>query len=934
MNKETNLDVIQTVDDYLDQHDWRVNENSNVNYSFPALMFYLAEKNLSKYTLEKYYKGEIASSHKNGDIHIHDLGMGIAAYCCGHSLKDLLQYGFNGVYGMTESKPANHLDSALWQVINFIGVLQNQFSGAQAFNSFDTLLAPFVKKDNLTYKQVRQAIQGFIFNMNIPSRWSMQTPFSNLSFDWVVPKDMRKNKCLVGGKLVDFTYGDCQKEMDMINKAFLEVMIEGDSKGRIFTFPIPTYNITKDFDWDSSNTDLLFEATAKYGIPYFQNFINSDLDPSQIRSMCCRLSLDVSKLEHRGGGLFGSNDKTGCYSEDTEILTENGWKLFKDLNKQEKVATMNQQTKNIEFHKPKKYFKYKYDGYMYNFTSKNMNLLVTPNHRMYINNKFKLADKVRIKDSIPNSVGTNNLDVDYFYLPKITKQWVVNNGTHNIVKSKLAIKMDDWLAFIGIFLSEGSVYHDEKQAKKHGYRVTISQVKKHTKKEIRNLLHRLPFNFSEFDNGFNIYNMQLYNYLKQFGNVYNKYIDPIYFKCSKRQLNILLDWLIKGDGTIRKLTGSRHYWTTSEKLKNDIQKLCVYCGYHVNTSIQKNKESVLRGKTIKSKKPCYILSILRSKNQNIMSIKKQKYSGDVFCVEVKNNIVLVKRKDKVSWCGNSIGVITINMPRIGYLSETEDEYFNRLQHQMILAKKSLETKRKVIEEGINNGLFPHIKRYLGNFNNHFSTIGLVGMNESIKNFYNNEDITTEKGKNFALRVLRFMNEQLIKFQEETGHLYNLEATPAEGTSYRLARIDKKHYPEIITAGDEEPYYTNSTQLPVDFTDDMFEALDIQDDLQCSYTGGTVNHLFLGERVVDSAACKKLVKTILSKYKLPYLSITPTFSICPTHGYKNGEHTTCPECGKECEIFSRVVGYIRPVKQWNKGKQQEYSDRVEYKNNNQ
>lgn len=550
-NKKIMLDVVDTLEGYLKQSDWRVNENSNINYSHSGLLLHIAGSVIANYTLNNIYSGEIGEAHINGDYHIHDLSMGIAGYCAGWSIRQVLQEGFNGVPGKINSKPAKHFGAALWQLINFLGTLQNEWAGAMAFSSFDTYLAPYVKVDNLNYKEVKQSLQGFIFNMNVPTRWGGQTPFSNITLDWVIPNDMKDQKVILGGKTQDFTYGDCKKEMDMINKAFIEIMTEGDADGRIFTFPIPTYNVTRDFNWDSENANMLFEMTSKYGIPYFQNFINSTLDPSDVRSMCCRLQMDMRELRARGGGLFGSVEMTG-----------------------------------------------------------------------------------------------------------------------------------------------------------------------------------------------------------------------------------------------------------------------------------------------------------------------------------------------------SIGVVTINMARIGYLSKSKDEFKSRVKKLMDLAKESLEIKRKVIQNNLDNGLMPYTKRYLGHFENHFSTIGLCGMNEALINFMG-KNITSEEGKEFSKEILTYMRDVLKDYQEETGHIYNLEATPAEGTSYRFAKIDKKTYPDIVSAGNNQPYYTNSTQLPVGFTNDIFEALELQDELQCMYTGGTVLHGFMGEQISDQQTCKELVKKIAYNFKLPYFTITPTFSICPDHGYIPGRHETCP-----------------------------------------
>ncbi len=546
------VDATKTMDEYLKREDWRVNENSNVNFSFSGLALHLSGGIIANYVLENIYSTEISKAHKEGDIHIHDLSMGINGYCAGWSIRDLLLEGFNGVDEKVQSAPAKHLNTVIGQLINFLGTLQNEWAGAQAFSSFDTYLAPFVRADKLDYKQVKQSIQQFVFSMNTPSRWGCQTPFSNLTFDWIVPEDMKEQNVIVGGKILDDKYGDYQKEMNMINKAYMEVMLEGDMKGRIFTFPIPTYNITKDFDWDGENSELLFEMTAKYGMPYFQNFINSDLKPSDVRSMCCRLQMDLRQLSSKTGGLFGSGEKTG-----------------------------------------------------------------------------------------------------------------------------------------------------------------------------------------------------------------------------------------------------------------------------------------------------------------------------------------------------SLGVVTINLPRIGYTAKTEEEFLNRVGVLMDLSQKSLEVKRELVEKNMNNGLLPYTKRYLGDLSHHFATIGLIGMNEAIMNFLGEkENIATKQGKEFALRVLDFMREKLAQYQKDSGNIYNLEATPAEGTSYRLAKIDKELYPDILVQGEKEPFYTNSSHLPVDYTEDIFEALELQDDLQVKYTGGTVFHGFLGERIKDTESCKKLVKTIAHNFHLPYFTITPTFSICPEHGYIEGEVYAC------------------------------------------
>jgi ribonucleoside-triphosphate reductase len=562
--KKLMLDINTTMDGYLSQSDWRVNENANVNFSLGGLILHNSGTITANYWLKNIYTDAIAQAHRNADMHIHDLSM-FSGYCAGWSLRQLIAEGLGGVPDKITSLPANHLSTLIQQIVNFLGIMQNEWAGAQALSSFDTYLAPFVKRDGLSYKEVKQSIQSFIFGVNTPSRWGSQAPFTNITLDWVCPPDLKDKPAVVGGKETPFTYGDCQEEMDLINSAFIDLMIAGDANGRGFQYPIPTYNITTDFNWDSENAKKLFEMTAKYGTPYFQNFINSDLDPGDVRSMCCRLQLDKRELRKRGGGLFGSDEFTG-----------------------------------------------------------------------------------------------------------------------------------------------------------------------------------------------------------------------------------------------------------------------------------------------------------------------------------------------------SIGVVTINLPRIGYLSRSRAEFYQRLENLISLASQSLVIKRKVINRLMEAGLFPYTKRYLQHLNNHFSTIGICGMNECLLNFMG-KDITDAEGREFALEVLAFMRKRLADYQEETGDLYNLEATPAESTSYRLAKHDKDHYPDIIASGENDPYYTNSSQLPVGHTADIFEALDHQDELQVQYTGGTVFHGFLGEAVDDWKSCRSLVQAIASNYRLPYFTISPTFSICPVHGYLPGEQFTCPRCKeeKDREILAKI-----------------------------
>ena len=588
---ETMLDYKKTVDDYLGSYDWRVKENSTVTYSVGGLILSNSGAITANYWLSQVYDKEISDAHRNADLHIHDLSM-LTGYCAGWSLRQLIAEGLGGVVGKITSKPASHLITLCNQMVNFLGIMQNEWAGAQAFSSFDTYLAPFVRVDNLSYKEVKQAIQAFIFGVNTPSRWGTQAPFSNITLDWTVPQDLAENPCVVGGKEQDFCYKDCQKEMDMVNKAFIECMIEGDANGRGFQYPIPTYSITRNFDWsETENNKLLFEMTSKYGTPYFSNYINSDMEPSDVRSMCCRLRLDLRELRKKSGGFFGSGESTG-----------------------------------------------------------------------------------------------------------------------------------------------------------------------------------------------------------------------------------------------------------------------------------------------------------------------------------------------------SVGVVTINMPRIAYLSKTEEEFYARLDRMMDISARSLKIKRNVITKLLNAGLYPYTKRYLGTFDNHFSTIGLVGMNEACLNAaWVGKDLSNPEAVEFSKNVLNHMRERLSDYQELYGDLYNLEASPAESTAYRLALHDRRAYPDIITAAENSgtPYYTNSSHLPVGYTEDIFSALDVQDELQTLYTSGTVFHAFLGEKLPDWKAAANLVRKIAENYRLPYYTLSPTYSVCSVDGYLTGEQYVCPKCGRKTEVYSRITGYYRPVQNWNDGKVQEFKQRKTY-----
>lgn len=860
--------------------------------------------------------------------------------CVGWDLQDLLQSGYRGVAIKPESKPAKHFRTALGQIVNFFFTLQGEAAGAQAFSNFDTLLAPFIAYDNLDYIAVKQAMQEFVFNMNVPTRSGFQAPFTNLTMDLIPPAHLANKRVVIGGEFKDRKYCEFQSEMNMLNRAFLEVMTEGDMHERVLTFPIPTYNITKDFDWDNPLLDFLWDVTAKYGIPYFANFVNSDMSPDDARSMCCRLRLDLRKLEHRGGGLFGANPLTGCYDDKTEIMTDAGWKYFSELSYDDKVFTLSEND-DIELHKPKNIFTYDWDGELYSFKAKSLDLLVTPNHRM-------LCDHV--PDGKRTFLTAETFDANNYRIPKQGKWKGVNREYFTLPaienRVPMDIPMNTWLKFYGLFLSEGS-FDNKKIAQRHGYRVFISQSKEENLQIITDVLDALPFNYRKESASYIICNKQLWSYLRQFGKQPYRFITTDIKELCNSQLKILFDYMMVGDGHIREPKSSNHssqltYYTVSSRLADDLQEVIMKLGM-LGTKVGRDRSkhvSYIRGRRINTSRICYTVSIQQSKHYRIRkdNITKEYYKGKVYCCEVENNSVMVRRNGKVTWCGNSIGVVTINLPQIGFLSETKEEFFTRLIELMDMAKESLEVKRKVIEQLTENNLYPYSKFYLrsvkerhGNYwQNHFSTIGLVGMHEACLNLLG-VGIETEEGGAFALDVLNFMREKLTEYQEETGNLYNLEATPAEGTSYRLAKSDVKKFPGIITAGTpDSPFYTNSSQLPVDCTDDLFTALDKQDLLQAAYTGGTVQHVFLGEAAPDNTVVKNFVRKVCEGYQIPYFTLSPTFSICPNHGYLKGEQLACPECGETAEVYSRVVGYLRPVSQWNDGKQKEFELRSTFK----
>lgn len=726
---------LRLIDGYVSKKNWKIKENSNMGYSLQGLNNFIASSLSEKYWMNNIYPEYIRKSHENGDFWVHDTNS-ISSYCVGWDLKDLLMQGFTGASGKVESSPAKHFRSALGQIVNFFYTLQGEAAGAQAFSNIDTLLAPFIRFDNLSYKEVKQAIQEFIFNLNVPTRVGFQTPFTNLTLDLQPSGSLAEESVIVGGKRLDYSYKDFKKEAIMFNKAFLEVLKEGDAKGRVFTFPIPTYNITKDFDWDNEDLNPLWEATAKYGIPYFANFVSSDMSPEDSRSMCPLTGDTEALVKSPSESIEIWCMRDLSYLKGYKIKTLKGWEPFK-ANKQAK-------TKVIEV-----------------FCKNNSHICFGINHLQPV----KEYGTIQAKDL---KVGMNlpfNLEPD------------------------------------------GKIEYSE-------------------------ILQINEIDYRDGDDS--LYCIEL---------------------DTEDHLFVLANGLVTHNCRLR----------------------------------------------------------LSLKDLN-------KRGGGLFGANPLTG---------------SIGVVTINLPRLGYTSKSEFDFIKNLRVLMEKAKDSLEIKRKIIEELTENNLYPYTKFYLRDvyarygkyWSNHFSTIGLIGMNEACLNLLG-VGIDTEKGLDFSIKVLNYMRDTLQLFQEETGNLYNLEATPAEGTTYRLAKADKKKYPEIITSGKgEDVFYSNSTQLPVDYKADIFTIFDKQDKLQSLYTGGTVHHIFLGEAAPDPKAVKSLIKKLCENYTAPYFTLTPTFSICPTHGYIKGEVSKCEECGQETEIYSRVVGYLRPVKQWNAGKQAEFSMRT-------
>lgn len=912
--EDTLLNYKKVVNGYLKVDDWRVKENSTVSYSLGGLILSNSGAVTANYWLSEVYDDEIANAHRNADIHIHDLSM-LSGYCAGWSLKQLIQEGLGGVPGKIASKPASHLHTLCNQMVNFLGIMQNEWAGAQAFSSFDTYLAPFVKVDNLSYKEVKQCIQSFVFGVNTPSRWGCQAPFTNVTIDWTVPSDLAELNAIVGGKEMDFRYKDCQKEMDMVNKAFLEVMIEGDANGRGFQYPIPTYSITRDFDWsETENNKLLFEMTAKYGIPYFSNYINSDMEPSDVRSMCPLTPDTLVTVRSNQNGIRVAPIK--------DI-----YRTYENHKTEYQVWTGKQWCNGHPVQTPKT------DVYEIKF-SNGYSVRMGKDHLQPTKDFGTVhADELKCGMWIPFSKGCYGSDL----------------GSYDMGYA------------IGAYAGDGS--HDKSSVV---YSLCAQCKDDDTEKRIVEFWRSIGFSSkTTIDDNvrFVRINGNPYGIIEKYisgDNALNKGFTNDTFNASIEFKNGLIDGYMATDGSRNR---SRIY-TSSKIMKDHLNVLLSSVGRKCTQTLCDERDGRFGGSK------CYTVGVPNRKSYGeyfteddnyfyykIVSIDKCKYDGDyLYCFEIDNDDHLFAlsnglithncrlrldlrelRKKSGGFFGSgestgSVGVVTINMPRIAYLSKSEDEFYKKLDHMMNISARSLKTKRTVIEKLLEAGLYPYTKRYLGTFNNHFSTIGLVGMNEACLNAcWLKKDLTNIESQKFTIDVLNHMREKLSDYQEQYGDLYNLEATPAESTSYRLAKHDVEKYPDIITASMASgvPYYTNSSHLPVGYTDDIFSALDIQDELQTLYTSGTVFHAFLGEKLPSWQSAANLVRKIAENYRLPYFTMSPTYSVCKDHGYLVGEQYTCPYCGKPTEVYSRITGYYRPVQNWNDGKAQEFKDRKTY-----
>ena len=882
-DRHVTVEVATSINEYLSQQDWRVNANANQGYSLGGLILNVSGKMVANYWLNHVYPPEVGQAHREADIHVHDLDM-LAGYCAGWSLRTLLNEGLNGVPGKVEARPPKHLSSAVGQMVNFLGTLQNEWAGAQAFSSVDTYLAPYIRRDNLPYEEVRQSIQELIYNLNVPSRWGTQTPFTNFTFDWVCPEDLREQVPVIGGEEMPFSYGDLQPEMDMINQAYIEVMAAGDAKGRVFTFPIPTYNMTPDFPWESPNAERLFDMTAKYGLPYFQNFINSELKPNMVRSMC-PLTPDTLIFTRNGKGDVSLSSIKAVVSAlerpgaSCEAWTPDGWRQARPVK--------TPATKVYEV-----------------LLSNGVRQRMGANHLQPVRG---LADAVAAKDL---SAG----------------MWLPFN--RNAVQAD-SIGGSAELGFaLGAFLGDGS-------RDNVGVVYSLSDTKTDTLSRLRRFWCGLGYRTTVRGKGraqsLRVGGNALALLTRFFrgSGAADKRLAPAVFNQPVRFRQAVLDGLLATDGS----RSRQRLYTASIGLRDDILALAASLGLKALARREDSRPGRLGRATV------YRIDLpLRERYgelfdqderfnyYRIESVAPVEYVGEhLYCLEVAddthlftlaNGLVthncrlqldlreLLKRGNGLFGSAEqtgSVGVVTINCARLGYLYRGDEAaLFARLDELLEIGKNSLEIKREVIQNYMDAGLFPYTKRYLGTLRNHFSTLGVNGINEMIRNFSDGaEDITTAWGYQFALRLLDHVRARMLAFQDETGHMYNLEATPAEGTTYRFAKEDRKRFPDILQAGTKDmPYYTNSSQLPVGFTDDPFEALERQEVLQKKYTGGTVLHLYMTERLSSAQACKTLVKRALERFGLPYITVTPTFSICPKHGYLEGEYKFCPKCDQE------------------------------------
>ena len=935
-------EAVDRIDQYLEKLDWEVQENANMAFSLQGLNHYGVSYIVKKYWLNKIYPKEIREANEAGDFHLHNLDT-LACYCMGWDLYDLLLKGFGGVPGKVETKPAKHFRAALGQAVNFLYTLQGEAAGAIAFSNFDTLLSPFIRYDNLNYQQVKQALQEFLFNMAIPTRVGFQSPFSNITLDLKPSPVFEKLPVIIGGKPQDKTYGEFEEEMKIFDKALYEVYMEGDAKGRPFHFPIPTINITKDFPWEEPAFNGIFEASAKYGTNYFANYINSEMKPEDVRSMC--FTADTRLIYKEG--------KHSRYQRTTIRNLVNNWNPKKEF-----YLLINGKWVKIT-----DAFKLKNNsGKIIKVELRNGEIVkMTPDHPAMIieNGKLKqvLAKNLKVGDFIPIAKNAYEGGLGDFELGR-------------------------WL---GLYVSEGGI---DKNEVYFSFNKNEKELQEFVKK-VAEERFAFPVRVTKDPRWDTIQvwvkSKSAVEWVRKFCSgekaPRKRLLASLYGMSKDFRLGVLVG-IYQGDGYERDV----EFHTTNRKLRNDTADLARSVGINYTKRINPNNTKgekvytsyVLRlcRDSLKGLLP-YFKNIKISNSSifrnfgdfygiKIKSITVQNYHASVYdfgvdskehlfqlsngvithnCCRLRLNLTDLYNRGGGGLFGSgaltgSVGVVTIGLPRIGYLSKTKKEFFERLTRMMDLAKESLEIKRKVIENFIEKGLYPYSRFYLQGVKqmrvkywaNHFSTIGLVGMNECLLNFMG-ENIGSKKGRRFALEVLDFMRERLVKYQKETGNIYNLEQTPAESTAFRLALLDKEKYPDIITAGTKKvPYYTNSSQLPVNFTDDIFEALKLQDELTCKYTGGSVFHIFLGERLPNGEMVKKLIKKVFENFKLPYVTFTPTFSICPVHGYLEGEHFECPKCTikQPCEVYTRIVGYYRPIQQWNFGKQQEFKERREFK----